>query len=98
MNDFPVGKRLGGFRRRDGEQEVFQVLVGEGGREGPGNAGLFGSTENEPDGVSGNAETFGNGAFAQMAFEFQAENISDLTHGTPRVWHTTSSVEKRRVV
>ena len=44
MGDFPLGERLGGLRRGDGEQEVFQGFVGEGGREGPGNAGLFGST------------------------------------------------------
>jgi len=63
MNHFPVWERFGGFRRGDGEQEIFQCLVSDLRLEGPNEASFLESSENETDGVSGNTETFGDGTF-----------------------------------
>lgn len=89
--DFPVGERFGCLRRRSWEQKSFKGLVGEVRWEGPPHPGPIGSTENKANGVAGDAETLGDGAVSELAFEFQTKDISNVTHGTPRIWHTTSS-------
>jgi hypothetical protein len=92
MNHFPVREGFGGFRRGDRKQEIFQFFVSHLRRKGPKETSFLESSENKTDRVSGNTETFGDGTFPHFAIEFQTHDISDVTHGTPRVWHTTSSI------